>query len=117
MRYENSARSSCHVVHAPAAAGQHAGGLGSRLKQQLSAGRLDALTCICQGQCQQTTNRLYARLRMDADLPSADVRVFCVSDLHVDQHGGANMAWVSDISSSKFKADVLIVAGETCCVL
>lgn len=39
-------------------------------------------------------------------------RVFCVSDLHVDRAGGANMEWLRSISSSSFKDDVIIVAGE-----
>ena len=38
-------------------------------------------------------------------------RVFCISDLHVDQHGGANMELLSQISTTKFKNDVLLVAG------
>lgn len=38
-------------------------------------------------------------------------RVFCVSDLHVDAPGGANMAWVQSISINAFQNDVLIVAG------
>jgi hypothetical protein len=38
-------------------------------------------------------------------------RVFCVSDLHVDQSAGANLQWVQRISTSSFKNDVLIVAG------
>lgn len=41
-------------------------------------------------------------------------RVFCASDLHVDRAGGANMAWLKSISSSSFRHDVLIVAGECC---
>jgi hypothetical protein len=39
-------------------------------------------------------------------------RVFCASDLHVDRAGGANLAWMKSISSSNFRHDVLIVAGE-----
>lgn len=40
-------------------------------------------------------------------------RVFCVSDVHVDAPGGANMSWVKRISSTAFRHDVLIVAGAT----
>lgn len=43
--------------------------------------------------------------------PTTARRVFCVSDLHVDRAGGANMAWLKAISSSNFQNDVLIVAG------
>ena len=39
-------------------------------------------------------------------------RVFCVSDLHIDRAGGANMSWLKSIDSVKFKNDVIIVAGE-----
>jgi hypothetical protein len=39
-------------------------------------------------------------------------RVFCISDMHVDRAGGANMAWLQSISSSSFQDDVIIVAGE-----
>lgn len=39
-------------------------------------------------------------------------RIFCVSDLHVDAAGGANLAWVRSISGSLFRQDLLIVAGE-----
>jgi len=38
-------------------------------------------------------------------------RVFCVSDLHVDRAGGANLSWVKSISSTIFKNDMLIIAG------
>lgn len=41
-------------------------------------------------------------------------RVLCASDLHVDRAGGANMALLKSISSSNFRQDVLIVAGEHC---
>ncbi|WIA13924.1 hypothetical protein OEZ85_002494 [Tetradesmus obliquus] len=43
---------------------------------------------------------------------SGSSRVFCVSDLHVDKAGGANMSWLQRISSSAFRNDVLIVAGD-----
>lgn len=38
-------------------------------------------------------------------------RVFCLSDLHVDQGGGANLRWLQRISTHKFQQDVLLVAG------
>jgi hypothetical protein len=37
--------------------------------------------------------------------------VFCLSDLHVDQGGGANLRWLQRISTHKFQQDVLLVAG------
>jgi hypothetical protein len=39
-------------------------------------------------------------------------RVYCISDLHVDQHGGSNMQLLSRISTSRYTNDVLLVAGQ-----
>eukprot|EP00967_Tisochrysis_lutea_P052581 scaffold65200_cov16-Tisochrysis_lutea.AAC.2 len=51
------------------------------------------------------------RDEMCADrLKSAPVRVFALSDLHVDQ--GCNMDYIEEMHSQAFQNDVLIVAGD-----
>jgi hypothetical protein len=103
--------------------------------QQLAAGQLQMLAALCevpqdhlqQQQQQQSICKRWQRMKERFQLaPSssssssssrkstqtaAASRVLCVSDLHVDKAGGANMAWLQRISSSAFSSDVLIVAG------
>ena len=60
-----------------------------------------------------------ARYWRDAGRPAGSVRVFAVSDLHVDQGGGRYLRWCAETvggsgggGASAFKNDVLIVAGD-----
>jgi hypothetical protein len=125
----------CHTAlsSSGAAAAAAAGGSNAAVQtvvQQLAAGRLQMLAALCQVpevQQQQQLCKRWQRTRERFQLtanPSssssssssssgslASSRVFCVSDLHVDKAGGANMAWLQRISSSAFTNDVLIVAG------
>ncbi|KAF6263899.1 hypothetical protein COO60DRAFT_1664767 [Scenedesmus sp. NREL 46B-D3] len=104
--------------------------------QQLAAGKLQMLAALCQvpgeDQRQQQQQheackrwqRMQERFHLTSTTSSssssssssstdaAGSRVFCVSDLHVDKAGGANMSWLQRISSSVFMSDVLIVAGD-----
>jgi hypothetical protein len=129
----------CHTAlssssAAAATAAAEGGGLNAAVQavvQQLAAGKLQMLAALCQvpdctqqqQQQQQTCKRWQCtmeRFQLTAATTSssssssrsvASSRVFCVSDLHVDKAGGANMAWLKRISSSAFRNDVLIVAG------
>jgi hypothetical protein len=119
---------------AAAAAAAGANTAVAAVVQQLAAGQLQMLTALCevpsshqqqqqlQGICKRW-QRMKERFQLTAPSSSssnsssregaaAGSRVVCVSDLHVDKAGGANMAWLRRISSSAFLNDVLIVAGE-----
>lgn len=48
--------------------------------------------------------------RRDAQRDRKRLRIFVTSDLHVDQHG--NISWCDRISSTAFRNDILIVAGD-----
>jgi len=61
------------------------------------------------------TTACAARLRRFTDAPvdiprAACGRVFCTSDVHVDQHG--NHAWCKAVSDTAFQRDTLLVAGD-----
>lgn len=54
--------------------------------------------------------REYPLFLKDAAMPNTETRVFCCSDLHVDQNG--NIGWCKMLSATAFRNDVLIVAGD-----
>ena len=54
--------------------------------------------------------REYPLFLKDAAMPNTETRVFCCSDLHVDQNG--NIGWCKMLSTTAFRNDVLIVAGD-----
>ena len=77
---------------------------------ELRAARDAALEAFVAG----GTTACAARMRRFADAPGGPRascgRVFCTSDVHVDQHG--NIAWAQGISSTAYQSDTLVVAGD-----
>ncbi|QDZ25818.1 putative metallophosphatase [Chloropicon primus] len=55
-------------------------------------------------------SRCLERFQMDANFPRDRTRVFCISDVHIDQHG--NIAWFKKLSDENFTNDVVIIAGD-----
>jgi len=51
------------------------------------------------------------RFSEDANRPPGSVRVFGISDVHID-HGQGVLNWAEGISSTEFKNDILLVAGD-----
>jgi len=51
------------------------------------------------------------RFAEDAHRPRGSVRVFAISDVHID-HGPNVLSWAEGISSTEFKNDILLVAGD-----
>jgi len=51
------------------------------------------------------------RFSEDSSRPKGSVRIFAISDVHID-HGDSVMNWANGISSTEFKNDILLVAGD-----
>jgi len=51
------------------------------------------------------------RFSEDASRPRGSVRIFAISDVHID-HGDSVMNWANGISPTEFKNDILLVAGD-----
>ncbi len=81
--------------------------LSTRAQEQ----RLHVLGSIAGGQCREGSARLKGAFDRDAHNNACDVRVFCLSDLHVDQAEG-RLALLEGIHPSDFMNDVLIVPGK-----
>jgi len=78
--------------------------------EALQRGRIDvlrALPVLDRGMAEWRQGEAFTR---DARFPRGRTRVFCVSDLHVDQNN--NIQWCRRLSSSAFRDDVLILAGD-----
>ena len=76
----------------------------------LQRGRLDVLRALPHVDKHLAEWRQGPAFARDAGFPRARTRVFCVSDLHVDQHN--NIQWCRRLSPSAFRDDVLILAGD-----
>ena len=76
----------------------------------LQRGRLDVLRALPHVDKHLAEWRQGPAFARDAGFPRARTRVFCVSDLHVDQHN--NIQWCRGLSPSAFRDDVLILAGD-----
>ena len=57
-----------------------------------------------------SATRCLQRFKMDANYPREKTRIFCISDVHVDQHG--NLGWFKSLSEENFKNDVVMIAGD-----
>eukprot|EP00873_Tetraselmis_striata_P021276 jgi/Tetstr1/441540/TSEL_029770.t1 len=77
--------------------------------KKLNEARVPVLVALPQSNSNKATRRA-ARFSRDAHRSASDVRVFCVSDLHVDSNG--NIEWCKNLSTVKFRNDVLLVAGD-----
>ena len=55
--------------------------------------------------------RCAQRYAMDANFSRRETRIFCISDVHIDQHG--NLGWFKTLSNQNFQNDVLLIAGES----
>lgn len=51
------------------------------------------------------------RFSVDASKPRTSARIFAISDVHID-HGASVLQWAENISSTEFKNDILLVAGD-----
>ena len=56
------------------------------------------------------SSRCFQRFKMDSTFSRHKTRIFCISDVHIDQHG--NLGWFKTLSNQNFKNDVLIIAGD-----
>merc|ERR1712224_255708 len=54
--------------------------------------------------------RRWARFALDRGRPRDSLRIWALSDLHFDQHGSPE--WCKSLSSSFFRDDVLVIAGN-----
>uniref|UniRef100_A0A7S2MRH2 Calcineurin-like phosphoesterase domain-containing protein n=1 Tax=Zooxanthella nutricula TaxID=1333877 RepID=A0A7S2MRH2_9DINO len=51
------------------------------------------------------------RFSEDARKPKGSARIFAISDVHID-HGASVLSWAEGISTTEFKGDILLVAGD-----
>jgi len=51
------------------------------------------------------------RFSEDSSRPAGSVRIFAISDVHID-HGDSVTNWANGISSTEFRNDILLVAGD-----
>ena len=86
------------------------GGASNGALDDLVKMRLSAFGALTGTATRLGISREHRLLGKDRDFPQARTRVFASSDLHVDQHG--NISWVNNIDATKFRDDVLIVAGD-----